>query len=70
MKYIQRKDGEGFTVKNRVPFRLACCDCGLVHDFALAVEGVRKGAEVGLAAKRNNRATAARRRQSKRARNG
>lgn len=39
-------------------FRLACCDCGLVHDFVLVPEGDL----IGIAAKRNNRATAQRRR--------
>lgn len=61
MKYDDLKDGEGTTVLNKVPFRLACCDCGLVHDVAI-VAPIRKGKELGLAVRRNNRATAARRR--------
>jgi hypothetical protein len=58
VKYIQRIDGEGFTVPSGEIYRIACCDCGLVHDFVF-VSGERV---VGIAAKRNNRATAARRR--------
>ena len=64
MKYVQRIDGEGFTVIPGQVTRWACCDCGLVHDLAFVVEN----GEIGVAARRNNRATAARRRAvSKRA---
>lgn len=59
--YIQRKDGEGFTVKSKTLTRWQCCDCGLVHDLVF-VSG--KGV-IGVAAKRNNRATAAVRRKMK-----
>lgn len=65
MKYIQRKNYEGFNIKNRVPFRIECCDCGLVHDFVVVVDGVRKGTLLGIAGARNNRATAARRRHKR-----
>ncbi len=61
MKYIARKDGEGFDVQSKVLTRWACCDCGLVHDL-MFVAG-RKGAPIGVAARRNNRATAARRKK-------
>jgi len=37
-------------------FKLACCDCGLVHQVVIE-EG-----KVGIAAKRDNRATGQRRR--------
>jgi hypothetical protein len=58
-KYTQRKDGEGFIVPSGKLYRIACCDCGLVHDFVfVAGKGV-----VGIAARRNNRATAQRRRK-------
>ena len=58
MRYRQRIDGDGFTVPNGQVTRWACCDCGLVHDLAfVAVDG-----EIGVAARRNRRATAARRR--------
>ena len=56
-KYVQRTDGERFTVPNGEPYRLACCDCGLVHDFAFTADGQ----EIQVEATRNNRATAARR---------
>jgi hypothetical protein len=59
MKYKQRQDGEGFEVPLGQVYRIACCDCGLVHDFVFVYED---GA-LGVAAKRNNRATAARRRK-------
>jgi hypothetical protein len=58
-KYIQIVDGEGFTVPKGEKWRFACCDCGLVHDVVL-VPG-RK--EIGMAVRRNNRATAQRRKR-------
>lgn len=58
-KYTQRYDGEGFEVPNGKIYRLACCDCGLVHDMVFVAKG--KG-PIGIAAKRNNKATAQRRR--------
>ena len=59
MKYKQRKDYEGFEVPSGEIYRIACCDCGLVHDFVFVSED---GKPIGIAAKRNNRATAQRRR--------
>lgn len=64
-RYTQRRDGEGFTVPNKQMFKLACCDCGLVHQVAVVAEGMRKGAAIGMAATRDRRATAARRRNRK-----
>jgi hypothetical protein len=61
VSYIQRKDGEGFVVPAKKVYRIACCDCGLVHDFVF----VNGRGVVGIAARRNRRATAARRRQMK-----
>lgn len=56
-KYKQRKDGVPWTERSGRVVRWACCDCGLVHDLVfVAGRGV-----VGVAAKRNNRATAQRR---------
>ncbi len=63
MKYIQRKDGEGFSVRSKIKTKWACCDCGLVH-IIVFVAG-KKGSPIGVAAKRDNRATAARRRIKK-----
>ena len=58
VKYTQRLSGEGFSVPSGEVYRLACCDCGLVHDFVFVSED---GKPIGIAAKRNNRATAQRR---------
>lgn len=60
MRYTQRRDGEGFEVPSGEVYRIACCDCGLVHDFVFVSED---GKPIGVAAKRNARATAARRRK-------
>ena len=59
-KYIQRQDNEGFEVPSGEIYRIACCDCGLVHDFVFVSED---GKPIGIAAKRNNRATAQRRKK-------
>jgi len=58
-KYIQRDDGEGWSVKPGQVFKLACCDCGLVHRVVIVVEN----GEIGIAAERDNRATGQRRRK-------
>jgi hypothetical protein len=63
MKYIQRYDDEGFAVPSNKVYRIACCDCGLVHDFVFVSED---GKDIGIAARRNNRATGQRRRNLKR----
>lgn len=39
--------------------RFACCDCGLIHSMAFAVE---KNGNLGVAVKRENQRTAAHRR--------
>lgn len=57
-RYVVRHDGEGFEVPVGKIYRLACCDCGLVHDVVFVI----KGRSLGMAARRNNRATAQRRR--------
>lgn len=59
-KYKQRKDGEGFAVPSGEIYRIACCDCGLVHDFVFVSED---GKPIGVAARRNARATAQRRKK-------
>jgi len=61
MKYKQREDYEGIEVEPGTLFRFSCCDCGLVHDMAIAVED---NGNFGLCFKRNNRATAQRRRRT------
>lgn len=60
-RYKQRKDGEGFEVPCGEIYRIACCDCGLVHDFIFVSHD---GKPIGVAAKRNNRATAQRRKKN------
>ena len=62
-RYKQRKDGEGFVVPLDQIYRLACCDCGLVHDVVLSYD--QQTGELGMATRRNNRATAQRRRSIK-----
>jgi hypothetical protein len=46
-------------MNNSELLRLACCDCGLVHEIAFAIE---ENGKLGVAMKRNARATAAMRR--------
>lgn len=60
-RYKQRKDYEGFSVPSGVRYKIACCDCGLVHDFVFVSED---GKDIGIAARRNNRATGQKRRKS------
>ena len=44
-------------------YRLACCDCGLVHEMQFRIFlGTNKKMNVMFRVKRNNRATAAKRR--------
>lgn len=59
MKYKQRKDGEGFSVPSGEIYHIACCDCGLVHDFVFISED---GKPIGIAARRNKKETKKRRR--------
>ena len=60
-KYTQRANGQGFEVPLGKLYRIACCDCGLIHDVVWLYEKGR----LGMAARRNNRATAQRRRYLK-----
>ena len=62
-RYTKRTDGEGFTVPCGEVYRIACCDCGLVHDFVFVSED---GRPIGVAARRNGRATGQRRRKAQR----
>ena len=52
-----RVDGEGFEVPLGEIYRLACCDCGLVHDVVWEYED----GKLGMAAQRNEVETAKRR---------
>jgi hypothetical protein len=63
MKYIQLKDGDCFEIeKTGGVINFSCCDCGLVHRFAISIE---KNGNIGFALERNNRATGQRRRHNK-----
>ena len=54
-KYVKREDYEEFIVNyNEETLKLACCDCGLVHQLAFHVY---RGQKLGLAARRLSRAT-------------
>lgn len=64
-KYTKREDGEGWEIRNRVPFKVACCDCGLVHLMVIHSPGQRKGKVLGIAARRDERATSAKRRKGR-----
>ncbi len=57
MKYIKREDYEEFLLnyRERHILRLACCDCGLVHSYAFHKY---KDGHLGIAARREPRATA------------
>lgn len=60
-RYVQRVDGEAWTIRSGEVIRLACCGCGLVHDVVLVSED---GKPIGIAVKRNKRATAQKRRNN------
>lgn len=48
-RVIQRIDGEGWSQRSKRPFRIICCDCGLVHTMVLSIG---KNGWIGIAAKR------------------
>jgi len=64
-RYTQRVNGEGWEIQNRVPFRISCCDCKLVHNVVVSSSRLRKGVVIGIAAERNERATGQKRRSRK-----
>jgi hypothetical protein len=61
VRYRVLVDGEGVSFRSKELFKLVCCDCGLVHDVVLV--GSKHGRSIGLAMRRNKRATTARRRR-------
>lgn len=65
VRYKQRRDGEGFTVPSSTRYLIACCDCGLVHDFVFVSHD---GKPIGIAARRNKRETLKRRARTRGAR--
>ena len=60
-RYPKLYDGEVFLIDTaEETLRLACCDCGLVHDVVVRVvvdEDPQPGGVVGMALYRNNRST-------------
>lgn len=69
MTYPEVIDGEAFELKPRgrkgrawQVLRLACCDCGLIHSVAFAIED---NGNLGIAVRMEKRATAAHRRNAK-----
>jgi hypothetical protein len=64
VRYVQRTDGEGWNVPEGKLTRLACCDCGLVHDIVFVTDPNEPG-EIGVAVQVNKRATAQKRRHMK-----
>lgn len=64
--YQKLQDGEGIELKLKrgrsAILKLGCCDCGLIHRIAFAIE---KNGNLGIAMERDKRATAAARRHIK-----
>lgn len=57
IKYRKAKDGEWIAPMK--DYRLACCDCGLVHKIEFALEPIGKRRKrIVFRAWRDNRATA------------
>jgi uncharacterized Zn finger protein len=54
MNYEKVKDGEGFEVEPGNIHMIACCDCGLVHKMAIAIED---NGNIGLAFERDEQET-------------
>ncbi len=60
-KFIQREDGEDFEIPLGEIYKIACCDCGLVHNMVfMFADG-----KLTMAAERNNRSTGQKRRYLK-----
>lgn len=60
MKYKQLKDGDCFELNSKGEiFNFACCDCGLVHKIAVALEN---NGNIGFCVERDNRKTGQKRR--------
>ena len=61
MRYPDLKDNEWF-IPVRKAYRMACCDCGLVHEIDFKLVPHKSGKGIMIRARRHNRATAAVRR--------
>jgi len=55
------KDNDSAEIRNGETFRLACCDCHLVHDVEVWAEKLPDGAPLVIYLRRNRRLTQARR---------
>jgi len=65
-KYDEIEDGSIVTIDLDNPtFRMACCDCLLVHDLDFVVRQKNKKMVIEMIVHRNNRATAQVRRWNK-----
>lgn len=64
MKYPKKQNGE-WVQPVMTGYRMACCDCGLVHKMNFKVIKWGRGHKVIFQAFRDNRATAAKRRSKK-----
>jgi hypothetical protein len=61
--YQQLRDGDALELRPKGEIlRFACCDCGLVHKMAFAIE---KNGNIGISWRRNIAATTNRRKQMK-----
>lgn len=64
MKYHQIEPGEWIN-PSRHSYKMACCDCGLVHLLQFRLVGSRKYRQIQFRAFRDDRATAAVRKHRK-----
>ena len=53
----ENEDGWSDWIRPLPNYRLACCDCGLVHKMDFQIVGRGKSAKVVFRARRNNRST-------------
>lgn len=69
MKYKTEKEVNGWSEwihpVCKPSYRMACCDCGLIHDMQFKVVKYRGQSRIIFRASRNNRATSAMRRKFK-----
>lgn len=64
-KWTQGHDGD-VIIPQMEGYKIRCCDCGLVHRFTFAVVKDGRKQRVAFTVSRDNRATAAARRKTKR----
>ncbi len=63
MRYPVVQDGE-WVQPIRKGYKMACCDCGLVHKLNFRLVPFKAGKKIQFQASRDERATAARRRKN------